>query len=36
MRHEIRAEIDIEAPPDQVWGHLADLRAALRVAAGEQ
>jgi hypothetical protein len=25
MRHEIRAEIDIEAPPDAVWAELADL-----------
>jgi uncharacterized protein YndB with AHSA1/START domain len=27
MRHEIRTEIDIEAPPDQVWAQLADLDA---------
>ena len=27
MRHEIRTEIDIEAPPDEVWGHLVDLDA---------
>jgi hypothetical protein len=27
MRHEIRTEIDIEAPPDEVWGRLADLDA---------
>src|SRR4051794_14110782 len=27
MRHEIRAEIDIEAPPDEVWAHVADLHA---------
>jgi hypothetical protein len=25
MRHEIRTEIDIEAPPEQVWAHLVDL-----------
>ena len=25
MRHEIRSEIDIEAPPDAVWAHLSDL-----------
>ena len=25
MRHEIRTEIDIEAPPDRVWAQLADL-----------
>jgi hypothetical protein len=27
MRHEIRTEIDIEAPPEQVWAHLVDLPA---------
>ena len=27
MRHEIRTEIDIEAPPDRVWAELADLDA---------
>ena len=27
MRHEIRTEIDIEAPPDEVWAQLADLDA---------
>ena len=27
MRHDIRTEIDIEAPPDEVWAHLADLDA---------
>ena len=25
MKHEIRSEIDIEAPPDAVWTHLSDL-----------
>ena len=25
MRHEIRSEIDIEAPPDAVWAQLSDL-----------
>jgi hypothetical protein len=27
MRHEIRTEIDIEAPPDEVWAQLTDLDA---------
>jgi hypothetical protein len=27
VRHEIRAEIDIEAPPAEVWRHLVDLAA---------
>ena len=27
MRHDIRAEIDIEAPPAEVWRHLIDLAA---------
>ena len=27
MRHDIRAEIDIEAPPAEVWRHLVDLAA---------
>ena len=27
MRHEIRTEIDIEAPPAQIWAHLVDLPA---------
>jgi hypothetical protein len=27
MRHELRTEIDIEAPPEQVWAHLVDLPA---------
>jgi hypothetical protein len=27
VRHELRTEIDIEAPPDVVWAHLADLGA---------
>jgi hypothetical protein len=27
MRHEIRTEIDIEAPPDRVWAELSDLDA---------
>ena len=27
MGHQIRAEIDIEAPPDEVWRHLLDLAA---------
>jgi hypothetical protein len=27
MRHELRTEIDIEAPPAQVWAHLVDLPA---------
>jgi hypothetical protein len=27
VRHELRTEIDIEARPDQVWAHLADLPA---------
>ena len=27
MRHRIRAEIDIEAPPAEVWRHLLDLTA---------
>ena len=27
MRHELRTEIDIEAPPDRVWAELADLNA---------
>ena len=27
MRHDIRAEIDIEAPPAEVWRHLLDLAA---------
>jgi hypothetical protein len=27
MRHRIRAEIDIEAPPAEVWSHLLDLAA---------
>jgi hypothetical protein len=25
MKHEIRSEIDIEAPPEAVWAQLADL-----------
>jgi hypothetical protein len=25
VRHEIRTEIDIDAPPAQVWSHLVDL-----------
>ena len=25
MRHELRTEIDIEAPPEQVWAQLVDL-----------
>jgi hypothetical protein len=25
VRHELRAEIDIEAPPDEVWAHLVDF-----------
>jgi hypothetical protein len=25
VRHELRTEIDIEAPPQQVWTHLVDL-----------
>src|SRR4051812_50070909 len=27
MRHDIRTEIDIEAPPEEVWPHLVDLTA---------
>ena len=27
MRHELRAEIDIDAAPDAVWAHLVDLPA---------
>jgi hypothetical protein len=27
MRHDIRTEIDIEAPPERVWAHLVDLAA---------
>ena len=27
MRHELRTEIDIDAPPERVWAHLVDLPA---------
>jgi hypothetical protein len=27
VRHELRTEIDIDAPPEQVWPHLVDLGA---------
>jgi hypothetical protein len=27
VRHDLRTEIDIEAPPEQVWRHLVDLPA---------
>jgi hypothetical protein len=27
VRHELRTEIDIDAPPEQVWPHLVDLAA---------
>ena len=27
MRHELRTEIDIAAPPERVWAHLVDLPA---------
>jgi hypothetical protein len=27
MRHELRTEIDIDAPVDEVWAHLVDLSA---------
>jgi hypothetical protein len=27
VRHEIRTEIEIDAPPEQVWTHLVDLPA---------
>jgi hypothetical protein len=47
MRHELRTEIDIEAPPDAVWAELSDLaryadwnpfipRAAGSVAVGQR
>ena len=47
MRHEIRSEIEIEAPPDAVWAQLSDLgnyeewnpfitRAAGSVAIGQR